>query len=88
MLQLLAWALLTGGITGGVWVGIVLVQRQQRLGGRHQAALADAQARLEALERSEERLVAAEERLDYTEHLLARASEATRSPVPHRGENA
>ena len=28
MLQIVVWALLTGGVTGAVWVGIVLLQRE------------------------------------------------------------
>ncbi len=54
-MNIVIWALATGGITGAVWVAIVLIQRQRRI-DRGRRGLDDAE--LEA-------------RLDFAERLLA-----------------
>jgi len=77
-----AWALLSGAITGGVWVGIVLLQRIRRISERHPAELEDMRRRLDELEGVDRRLAEVEERLEFTERLLARQNEAGRLPPP------
>ena len=68
--QIVLWALLTGGITGAVWVGIVMFGRQRRIdAGRRD--LDDVNARLDDLDGAERRVAELEERLDFTERLLA-----------------
>ncbi len=70
--HLVVWAMLTGGVTGGVWVGIVLVARQRRLAERGRALLEEIDERLEATKLAEVRLAEAEERLDHAERQLTR----------------
>ena len=68
--QIVLWALLTGGITGAVWVGIVMFGRQRRIdAGRRD--LDDVNARLDDLDGAERRVAELEERLDFAERLLA-----------------
>jgi hypothetical protein len=50
------WALLTGFITGGVWVAIVLLRRQRRWSEQQPAPLEEVQGRLDHLEHGEKRL--------------------------------
>ena len=77
-----AWALLSGAITGGVWVGIVLLQRIRMISERQPAELEDMRRRLDELEGVDRRLAEVEERLEFTERLLARQNEAGRLPPP------
>jgi uncharacterized coiled-coil protein SlyX len=64
------WALLSGGITGAVWVAIVMFQRQKRIDhGRRDLDALD--ARLDDLDNAEARVAELEERLDFAERLLA-----------------
>ena len=68
--QIVLWALLTGGITGAVWVAIVMFGRQRRIdAGRRD--LDDVNARLDDLDGAERRVAELEERLDFAERLLA-----------------
>jgi flagellar motility protein MotE (MotC chaperone) len=68
-MQIVLWALLTGGITGAVWVGIVMYQRQRRIDhGRRD--LDEMDTRLDELEGAERRVAELEERLDFAERLL------------------
>lgn len=64
------WALLTAGITGGVWVGIVLTSRHRRMLTEQQQLTASLQRRLEAVENVQGRLAEVEERLDFAERRL------------------
>jgi predicted nuclease with TOPRIM domain len=76
----IAWALLTGMITGGVWVAIVLLGRIRRISDQQPAQPEDMRQRLEELEQVERRLAELEERLEFTERLLIRQREAARLP--------
>jgi hypothetical protein len=78
--------LLTGIITGGVWVGIVLLRRQYRLTEQQPALLDDIQRRLDELENAEKRLAELEERLDFAERLLTRRQDPARLPPPSSDE--
>jgi hypothetical protein len=75
------WALLTGALTGGVWVGILLMQRIRRITERQPAELEDMRRRLDELDGVERRLAEVEERLEFTERLLAKREEL-RLPPP------
>ena len=68
------WALLTGFVTGGAWVGIVLVRlmRQQRQLGDEQERFRGDLHRLDEMEQVQARLAEMEERLEFTERLLTR----------------
>ena len=68
--QIVLWALLTGGITGAVWVGIVMFGRQRRIDAARRD-LDDVNARLDDLDGAERRVAELEERLDFAERLLA-----------------
>lgn len=69
-MNLVIWGLMTGAITGGVWIGILFTRRQQRIDlGRR--GLDEMDARLRELEASEQRVAELEERLDFAERLLA-----------------
>ncbi len=69
-MNLVIWALFTGGITCGIWVAIVMVGRQKRIdAGRRD--LDEMNARLDDLDGAEQRVAELEERLDFAERLLA-----------------
>ena len=82
MSGILAWALLTGAVTGGVWVGIVLIRRFRMISERQPAELEDMRRRLDELEGVDRRLAEVEERLEFAERLLARQQEPGRLPPP------
>jgi hypothetical protein len=65
-----------------VWLGIVLARRQRRLTQQDPVLLEDVRERLLRLEDVERRLAEVEERLDFTERLLARQREAERLTPP------
>ena len=69
-MNVIVWALLTGIITGGTWVGIVLWSRQRRLAGQQQALLEETHRRLAELDETYRRLAEVEERLDFAERIL------------------
>jgi hypothetical protein len=71
----IVWALLTGGVTGAAWIGILALQRHERMLQRQRLLTEELQQRLEALEQVEGRLLEAEERLDYTERNLVQDAE-------------
>ena len=73
------WALLTGGITVGAWVGIALLARQSRLANRQAEELMQVGAHLREVDG---RLAELEERVDFTERLLTRQDEAERRLPP------
>lgn len=78
-MHVVLWALFTGGITGAVWVAIVMFQRQHRI----DAGRADVDAlerRMEHLEGADQRVAELEERLDFAERLLAAHREQTSAP--------
>ena len=74
--HIIVWALLTGGVTGSVWTGIVLWRHRQRVADRHLALSGEVEDRLDELADAKQRLLDAEERLDYTERMLLRQREA------------
>lgn len=76
------WALLTGAITGGVGIGIVLLQRIRKISEQQPAELEDMRRRLDELEVVERRLTEVEGRLEFTERLLAQRKDAVRLPPP------
>jgi hypothetical protein len=76
------WALLTGAITGGAWVGIVLLRRQHRASARQLQLVEEADRRLDELADVGERLAEVEERLNFAERLLAQDREEHRLPPP------
>jgi uncharacterized membrane-anchored protein YhcB (DUF1043 family) len=76
------WALLNGLITGGIWVGIVLLRRQRRQVQEQCDLLAELRQHLDDRENLAARLVALEERLDLAERLLASQRERPRLEGP------
>ena len=80
--QVVLWALLTGGVTGAVWVAIVMFQRERRI-DEERAGVDALDTRLQRLEDSDQRVAELEERLDFAERLLAaHREEAARKPGP------
>jgi hypothetical protein len=82
-LQVVLWALLTGMVTGGAWVGIVLVRHQRRLARLEPPPLDDVYRRLDELEGVGQRLAEIEDRVDFAERLLA--EERAARPLPPAG---
>jgi hypothetical protein len=80
------WALLNGIITGGVWVGIVLLRRQRHEFREQFEFLADLRQHLDQREHLEARLTTVEERLDFTERLLATARDKEQLGPPPANE--
>lgn len=76
------WALLTGAITGGVGVGIVLLQRIRRISEQQPAELEDLRRRLDELEGVDRRLAEVEDRLEFTERLLGNQPNRVSLPPP------
>jgi hypothetical protein len=68
--QIVLWALFTGGITGAVWVAIVMFGRQKRIESERRG-LDEVNERLDDLDAAEQRVAELEERLDFAERLLA-----------------
>ena len=68
--QIVLWALLTGGVTGAVWVAIVMFGRQKRIESERRG-LDEVNERLDDLDAAEQRVAELEERLDFAERLLA-----------------
>ncbi len=64
------WALLTGGVRGGVWVAIVLFGRLRDLSARQRELLDDRQHALDALEAQDRRLRQLDERLEFVQRML------------------
>ena len=82
MLQVILWALATGGITGGVWTAIVLFGRQRRLAAEHRELVLDRQRLLDELEAISARLTDVEDRVDFTERQLRSEADPARLPPP------
>lgn len=79
MVNEILWALLTAGITGGVWVGIVLTSRHRRMLAEQQQLTERLRQRLDAVEDVQGRLAEVEERLDFTERRLLQEPGARRT---------
>lgn len=84
MANAVIWALLTGMVTGGVWVAIVLFSRQRWLRQQYQAMVEETDRRLSELDDTHRRMAELEERLDFTDRLL-RQRETTRAGVREGG---
>lgn len=69
-MQVVLWALLTGGVTGGVWIAIVLLDRQRRLKTQYQALLERTDDRVAEMERVQRRLMELGQRIDSNEQQL------------------
>ena len=69
-MEVVLWALLTGGITGGIWTAIVLKGRQRRLAEDYEALIEDNAAHVAELERVNHKMAELEERVDSAERLL------------------
>ena len=82
LVMMLLWALLSGGVTGAVWVGILAWSRHEKILQRQRRLTEDLERRLEALEQVEPRLLEAEERLDFTERRLVQERERGREERP------
>lgn len=76
--------LLTGMVTGGVWVAIVLLRRPRREGEPAPHELAEMRERLAELDQVQARLAEVEQRLDFTERLLAERRDAERLRPPEQ----
>jgi hypothetical protein len=76
MSNVIVWALSTGLVTGAVWAAILIYRHQRRLPPpTDQREVEAMRRRLEELENVAHRLTEAEERLDFTEHLLMKKRE-------------
>ncbi|MEO8226581.1 MAG: hypothetical protein ABI637_04070 [Gemmatimonadota bacterium] len=87
MWQPIVWAMLTGGITGAAWVGIVLTQRQRRKLAEGRRLLEKIDDRIAETQLAENRLVEAEERLDFAEHRLMQQRDEQMRGEQMRGEH-
>jgi hypothetical protein len=72
MMEIVVWAMATGLVTGGVWVGIVLVDRLRRVRAREASLLDAVEAQADELDMLHGRLEDAEVRLDEAERDLVR----------------
>jgi hypothetical protein len=81
--QIVVWALLTGGITGGIWTSIVLLGNQSRLRKEQQALGDDVAARRAELARLEARLAFVESRFALMDGAI---QTDVAQPVPARSE--
>ncbi len=79
---IVVWALATGAITGGIWVGTVLVSHLRRLAKEQLFLSAQLEERLEQLDRMEKQLADVEGRLEFAERLLAAGPPDERSSLP------
>ena len=70
MMEVVLWAFLTGGISGGVWAAIVLKRRQRKMAEDYEALLEDNAAHVAELERVSRRMMELEERVDAAERIL------------------
>lgn len=82
MLNTVIWALGTGFITGGVWIAVVILQAQHRLRKFQVDMSEETELRLDHLETLEGRLAEVEDRLAFTERLLAERAEPARLDPP------
>jgi cell division protein FtsB len=81
-MEVVLWALLTGGITGGIWTAIVLKGRQRRLAEDYEALLEDNAAQVAELERVSRKMLDLEERVDSTERILIEKQQRDRLLPP------
>lgn len=79
-MEVVLWALLTGGITGGIWTAIVLKSRQRRLAEDYEALLDDNAAHTAELSRVSRRMAELEERVDTAERMVIESRERDALP--------
>ncbi|MEZ4413712.1 MAG: hypothetical protein R2910_12060 [Gemmatimonadales bacterium] len=79
---IVVWALATGVITGGVWVGTVLVGHLRRLAKEQLFLSAQLEERLEQLDRVESHLADVETRLEFAERMLSSSPPTERRALP------
>ena len=79
-MEIVLWALLTGGITGGVWTAIVLKSRLRRLSEDYEALLDDNAAHVAELERVSRKMLEPEERVDSAERMLIESQQRDALP--------
>lgn len=77
------WALLTGVISGGIWIGIVVLRQQHELDRYDPTELAEMERRLAELDQAAARIPELEERVEFAERMLA--SSRDRDLSPERG---
>jgi len=82
MRGIVVWALATGAITGGIWVGTVLVSHLRRLAKEQLFLSAQLENRLDQLDRMEKKLVDVETRLEFAERLLSGGPPTERRALP------
>jgi len=82
MENIIIWALMTGAVTGGVGVAIVLLQRRFRIARRQTDLLEETERRLDELADVGTRVSEMEDRLDFAERTLARQREESRLSPP------
>ncbi len=80
--NIIIWALLTGLISGGVWIGIVVLKHQRELDRYDYDDMLAMEQRLAELEHVATRVSELEERIEFTERMLT----AARDPARSRGE--
>ena len=81
-MEIVIWAFLTGGITGGVFTAIVLRTRQRKLAHDYEALLDDNAAHVAELERVSRKMMELEERVDSAESLLIQQQQRDALPPP------
>ncbi len=74
----IVWALLTGLVSGGIWIGIVVLRHQRELGRYDADDLVEMERRLRELQEAVARMPELEERLEFAERLLAEQQGAVR----------
>lgn len=74
-MHLIVWALLTGLVTGGSWMGIVLMRQQRELDRYEPEQLELLRGCLAELAETNARMAELEQRLERAERLLARPDE-------------
>jgi hypothetical protein len=82
MENIVIWALLTGAVTGGVGLAIVLLQRRFRFSRRQADLLEETERRLDELADVGTRVSEIEDRLDFAERTLARQRDESRLSPP------
>jgi uncharacterized membrane-anchored protein YhcB (DUF1043 family) len=82
MEAIVLWALANGIITGGVWVGIVLLRRQRRQWEQQPLLHQELRSRLDGLQDLERRLADMEKHLEFTERMLAKGRDEPRLAAP------
>jgi len=76
------WALLTGAITGGVFIAIIMKTRQRRLVEDYESLLDDNAAHVAELERVTGKMLELEERVESAESLLLQQQQRNALPPP------